>query len=87
MAKRIGIARAIALDPEWLMYDEPFSGLESIRFRFVSREEVRKSTDPLVFQYVNERPNGPVWFHYPAVAIDEDFGISSHSKPAPGVSR
>jgi phospholipid/cholesterol/gamma-HCH transport system ATP-binding protein len=126
MAKRIGIARAIALDPEFLMYDEPFSGLDPISVLvtarlirhlndsmgltsiFVSHEirqtleiadhvvildsgrlafqgsvdEVRKSTDPLVFQYVNQRPDGPVRFHYPAVSIEEDFGFSIPASPS-----
>jgi len=30
MARRIALARAIALDPEVLMYDEPFTGLDPI---------------------------------------------------------
>ncbi|QDL53537.1 ABC transporter ATP-binding protein [Rhodoferax aquaticus] len=117
MARRIALARAIALDPELVMYDEPFAGLDPISLGTAARlirqlndamgltsivvshdldetfqiadhvivlangaiaaqgtpQEVRDSRDPLVHQFVNALPEGPVHFHYPAVDIDQDF--------------
>jgi phospholipid/cholesterol/gamma-HCH transport system ATP-binding protein len=118
MARRIALARAIALDPDLVMYDEPFAGLDPISlgtaaqlirrlndtlgitsivvshdleetFRIADQvivlangriaaqgtpEQVRASTDPLVTQFVNALPDGPVHFHYPGPTVAQDFG-------------
>jgi phospholipid/cholesterol/gamma-HCH transport system ATP-binding protein len=44
MARRIALARAIVLDPELIMYDEPFAGLDPISMG-VAANLIRKLND------------------------------------------
>jgi phospholipid/cholesterol/gamma-HCH transport system ATP-binding protein len=46
MARRTGLARAIALDPALMMYDEPFAGLDPISCNVVGRL-IRRLNDTL----------------------------------------
>ena len=118
MARRVALARSIVLDPELIMYDEPFAGLDPISLGTAAQlirrlndslgvtsivvshdleetfliadqviilangriaaqgtpEEVKRSTDPLVQQFVQAKAEGPVQFHYPGPTVEQDFG-------------
>ncbi|MFZ6862952.1 ABC transporter ATP-binding protein [Undibacterium sp. Ji67W] len=59
MARRVALARAVALDPELLMYDEPFAGLDPISMGVTANlirnlNDALGSTSILVSHDVNE---------------------------------
>jgi phospholipid/cholesterol/gamma-HCH transport system ATP-binding protein len=110
MARRVALARAIVMDPELLIYDEPFVGLDPISLGVILRliqtlnatlgitsivvthdveeisriahqsyllaggraaaagspAELRATAAPVVSQFMNGLPDGPVPFHVPA---------------------
>ena len=46
MARRVALARSVALDPQLILYDEPFTGLDPISFGVITRL-IRQLNDSL----------------------------------------
>lgn len=110
MARRVALARAVVMDPELLIYDEPFVGLDPIALGVILRliqqlnqalgitsiivshnvhelssiahrtylmadgrivasgtpDDLARSQEPIVRQFISGDPDGPSPFHYPA---------------------
>jgi len=121
MARRVALARTIALDPELIMYDEPFTGQDPISLGILVKliytlnkhlnltsvivshdvnetisisdyvyviedkkvigrgtpQEIMKTEDVKLKQFIKGFPDGPVPFDYPANSPRKDF-IEGH---------
>ncbi len=121
MARRAAMARAMAMDPMLMMYDEPFTGQDPISMgmllslvqrlnhllgmtsivvshdiqevlsiaddvcilsdgRIIEQgtpELLRRSKTPLVRQFLDAAPDGPVPFHYTASSLERDLAWES----------
>jgi phospholipid/cholesterol/gamma-HCH transport system ATP-binding protein len=66
MSRRVALARAIALDPDLVIYDEPFSGLDPISLHTVARL-IRQLNDSMSLTSL-----------FVSHEIDETFAIADH---------
>jgi phospholipid/cholesterol/gamma-HCH transport system ATP-binding protein len=66
MARRVALARAIALDPELVMYDEPFSGLDPISVGTAARL-IRQLNDSMGLTSI-----------FVSHELEETFSIADH---------
>jgi phospholipid/cholesterol/gamma-HCH transport system ATP-binding protein len=126
MTRRVALARAIATDPQLVMYDEPFAGLDPISLNQVgllirqlndafgltsilvtydikeslkvsdyiyviadgavlgqgTPEEVSRSDNAYLKQFLNALPDGPVRFHFPGPDLAEDLGLAAELEEA-----
>ena len=51
MARRVALARSIALDPQLILYDEPFTGLDPISFGVIVPHDVQEALDVVDYVY------------------------------------
>jgi phospholipid/cholesterol/gamma-HCH transport system ATP-binding protein len=82
MARRVALARAIALDPELVMYDEPFAGLDPISLG-ISAQLIRKLNDSLGLTSVLVSHDVEETFRIADhVVILADGGVAAQGTPA-----